>query len=73
MANALFYRIKVTAIEQLIYSLSNQSYSKKVVVIRESRRRINLQSVKSKLYKKGCGYKRIEETTCVEGDHIKTK
>ena len=42
MANALFYRIKVTAIEQLIYSLSNQSYSKKVVVIRESRRRINL-------------------------------
>ena len=42
MANALFYRIKVTAIEELIYSLSNQSYSKKVVVIRESRRRINL-------------------------------
>ena len=29
MANALFYRIKVTAIEELIYSLSNQSYSKK--------------------------------------------
>ena len=42
MANALFYRIKVTAIEELIYSLSNQSYSKKVVVIRESRSRINL-------------------------------